>query len=191
MAFPWIVIRDAHLASGHIVEDLKLGIDLACVGSSALYCDAAMVDSDFPMTAKDSRTQRTRWEHGHLHVILTEAPRMLWIALRKLDGGLLALALDLSVPPLALLVIAIFIEWSVSLALLLLAAQFVPFKIASATLGALLLAVLSAWLRFGRQVVSVAELAGGFAYVLMKIPVYLRFLVSRQVTWVRAKREKE
>ena len=75
MAFPWSVIKKANLASGHIVEDLKLGVDLACAGSPALYCDAAFIDSMFPLTDKDSSTQRTRWEHGHLYVILTEGSK--------------------------------------------------------------------------------------------------------------------
>ena len=36
-----------------------------------------------------------------------------------------------------------------------------------------MLAVTSAWLRFGRRIVSVTELFGGFGYALMKIPIYL------------------
>src|SRR5262249_4132841 len=29
MAFPWAVIRDANLATGHIVEDMRLGLELS------------------------------------------------------------------------------------------------------------------------------------------------------------------
>src|SRR5688572_3435370 len=32
MAFPWQIIRDAPLASGNIVEDMQLGLDLAVAG---------------------------------------------------------------------------------------------------------------------------------------------------------------
>jgi len=191
MAFPWALIRDAPIASGHIVEDLKLGIDLACAGSSAIYCDTASIDSEFPLTAKDSSSQRTRWEHGHLHVILTEAPRMLWTALRKRDPGLFLLALDLSIPPLALLVMTIGLEWLVSLGYSISTGRSTPLEIASLTLAALILAILSAWFRFGRQIVSGSALVGAVGYALLKVPVYLKFLVARQVTWVRAKRDKE
>jgi len=191
MAFPWDLIRDAPIASGHIVEDLKLGIDLARTGSAAIYCDAASIDSEFPLTAKDSTSQRTRWEHGHLHIILTETPRMLWTALRRFDPGLFLLALDLSVPPLALLVMIISLEWLLSLVMLLSTGLVLPLEIASLTLASLLSAILLAWLRFGRQIVSGGALAGAASYALMKIPVYLKFLVARQVTWVRAKRDKE
>ncbi|HEV7136313.1 MAG TPA: glycosyltransferase family 2 protein, partial [Steroidobacteraceae bacterium] len=41
MAFPWECIARADLASGHIVEDLKLGIELALEGSPALFCPEA------------------------------------------------------------------------------------------------------------------------------------------------------
>jgi cellulose synthase/poly-beta-1,6-N-acetylglucosamine synthase-like glycosyltransferase len=191
MAFPWALIRDAPIASGHIAEDLKLGVDLACAGSSAIYCDAASIDSEFPLTARDSTTQRTRWEHGHLHIILTEAPRMLWTALRKLDPGLFLLALDLSIPPLALLVMTISLEWLVSLGFLILTGRRIPLEIASLTLASLFSAILLAWFKFGRHVVSGGALAGAVGYALMKIPVYFKFLVARQVTWVRAKRDKE
>jgi cellulose synthase/poly-beta-1,6-N-acetylglucosamine synthase-like glycosyltransferase len=191
MAFPWPLLRDANLASGHIVEDLKLGIDLTCVGSPPLYCDSAVIDSEFPLTAKDSGTQRTRWEHGHLHVILTETRRMIAIAIKKRDLGLFVLALDLSVPPIALLVLGILLEWLISLTFLILSGRPVPLEIASLTLMVLLLTIASAWLRFGRHIISASEFVGGFGYAFMKIPLYLRFLVARQVTWVRAKRDRE
>ena len=34
MAFPWGLLRDAPLASGHLVEDMQLGIDLAMAGAA-------------------------------------------------------------------------------------------------------------------------------------------------------------
>jgi len=55
----------------------------------------------------------------------------------------------------------------------------------------LVLAILAAWIKFGRRVVSATELGAAFGYALMKAPVYLKFLVARQVTWVRAKRDRE
>ncbi len=72
MAFPWAAISTAALASGHIVEDLKLGIDLARAGTPALFCPEARVTSYFPATAEGIAGQRTRWEHGHLGVILSD-----------------------------------------------------------------------------------------------------------------------
>jgi hypothetical protein len=51
-------------------------------------------------------------------------------------------------------------------------------------------AVLLAWLGFGRGVISLASLAFAPLYALWKIPLYLGFVVRRQVEWVRSDRER-
>ena len=66
MAFPWKIIRLADLASGEIVEDLKLGLELARAGYPPVFCPSASVVSYFPSSAEGARTQRERWEQGHL-----------------------------------------------------------------------------------------------------------------------------
>jgi cellulose synthase/poly-beta-1,6-N-acetylglucosamine synthase-like glycosyltransferase len=48
MAFPWPLIRGAPLASGSVVEDLQLAIDLAADGTPPRFCAAARVSSVFP-----------------------------------------------------------------------------------------------------------------------------------------------
>ena len=42
MAFPWDVIRSADLSSGFIVEDLKLGLELAAAGHAPVFCPSAI-----------------------------------------------------------------------------------------------------------------------------------------------------
>src|SRR5205085_11222499 len=37
MAVPWAILRNAPLASGNIVEDMRLGIDLALAGHPPLF----------------------------------------------------------------------------------------------------------------------------------------------------------
>ena len=58
MAFPWAVIRSAKLASGQIVEDLNLGLDLAMAGSPPIFCPSAQVTSRFPISAAAAERQR-------------------------------------------------------------------------------------------------------------------------------------
>ena len=58
MAFPWDVIRSADLASGSIVEDLKLGLDLALAGNPPIFCPSPGVISDFPLTVEGIQSQR-------------------------------------------------------------------------------------------------------------------------------------
>ena len=48
MAFPFDVIRSAELATGNIVEDFKLGLDLAAEGKATNFCPHAIVTSFFP-----------------------------------------------------------------------------------------------------------------------------------------------
>lgn len=191
MAFPWATIHGAELASGHIVEDLKLGLDLARAGQPPQFCPEALVTSTFPESAEGARTQRARWEHGHLSVILSETPRLLWSALRQGDLNVLALALDLSVPPLALLALLIALGWIPSGLLYLLSGA--QFPLSTIVLASILfvIAVLLSWLRFGRQILSAQDLALAALYPLWKIPLYLRFLVARQISWVRSKRDRE
>src|ERR1019366_7697322 len=97
MAFPWVVIRSAELASGFIVEDLKLGLELALAGHAPVFCPSARVTSSFPSSAKGATTQRQRWEHGHVGLILTKAPALFYGALMRRDPDVIALALDLTV----------------------------------------------------------------------------------------------
>ena len=54
-----------------------------------------------------------------------------------------------------------------------------------------ILTVVLAWFRFGRAVVSLSTLLLAGIYAFRKIPIYAAFLVRRQVTWIRSKRDGE
>ena len=117
MAFPWQVLHSAPLASGNIVEDMQLGLDLALAGHPPQLCAEARVDGVLPSGRDAAYRQRTRWEHGHLRTLLTQVPRLLGAAVRRCRLDLLALALELSVPPLSvlgLLYIATFCLWLIT-----------------------------------------------------------------------------
>lgn len=191
MAFPWERIARADLASGHIVEDLKLGIELAREGSPALFCPEARVASDFPSSAEGFKSQRTRWEHGYLGVLLRDAPPLIARSLSRGSLPLLALGLDLCVPPIALLVLLAGAVWLAAALIYALSGSAAPLLLASAGLALLGCCVLLAWARFARDVISGATLAFAPIYALAKIPLYARFLVARQVHWVRSKRDHE
>jgi hypothetical protein len=99
MAFPWSIIRGAELATGHLAEDLLLTVDLVRAGASPLFCPEARVSSEFA-SGDGLRAQRTRWEHGHLALLVNEVPALLLQAFTRRDAKLAALALDLCSPPL-------------------------------------------------------------------------------------------
>lgn len=189
MAFPWTFIRAAPLASGHIVEDLKLGLHAARAGAAPLFCPQACVTSEFPRDDAGALTQRTRWEHGHLATLLSDAPRFLVKAAARRDGALAAMALDVCVPPLALLALASFAAFASGAALLAAGGGAFALAAAGAALALLAAAVLLAWHRFGRRAISVRELAAAPLYALCKLPMYAKFLLRRQAEWVRTQRD--
>lgn len=191
MAFPWRTVAAGQFSSGHLVEDLQLGITLAQSGTPPLFCPEARVTSTFPSDREGVRSQRTRWEHGYLSILLGSGPTLMGQAIRQRSIALLGLALDLAVPPLALLVLLTAALWVGALALALLSARWLALGWISAVLGLLGLAVIVAWLRYGRSILSLAGLALAGVYALAKLPLYLRFLISRQATWVRSRRDSE
>ena len=189
MAFTWDMLRDAPLANASIVEDMKLGIELAKSGQAPVFCERALVTSRFPDSAAASTTQRTRWEHGHLEMILREVPAMLARAVARGDGRLLGLALDLAVPPLALLAGLLALDALLALAAWICGAGVGPVVVAGLLLALFLLSVLAAWFVRGRDLVRFAELMSVPWYIAAKLPVYLRFIVRRQRAWVRTDRK--
>jgi cellulose synthase/poly-beta-1,6-N-acetylglucosamine synthase-like glycosyltransferase len=191
MAFPWASISSADLASGHIVEDLKLGIDFARRGTAPLFCPDALVTSEFPASSEGVSSQRTRWEHGHLSVIIAEAPKLLLSALTSWNAPALALALDLAIPPLSLLTLLVIADLSAAALLFLLAKSYWPLAAAGVTAALLALSILLSWRAYARHIISPAGLALAILHAFRKIPLYLRFLLARQVKWIRSKREAD
>lgn len=192
MMFPWALLRDAPLASGHIAEDVQLGADLALRGRPPLFAPQARVTSTFPDGEAAAASQRRRWEHGNLALMFAHGPRLVAAGLGRADAGLLAMAADLMVPPLALLV-----QLQLALALIgglawWLGAGALPLAISTAALALLVLSILAAWRLAGRDIIGLTELLlTAPAYALRKLPMYAAFLWKRQSSWVRAKREGE
>lgn len=191
MAFDWATLSTASLANGHIVEDMKLGIDLALAGKAPRFCPEALVWSSFPSSDAGTESQRTRWEHGHLSMILSGVPPLLGKGLLQGRPRLLAMALDMSVPPLALLAMTVMAGFGLAALLALLAAAWLPLLLATVLGLAFAMAVLLGWWRFGRATLSAGNLLLAVWYVVRKVPLYLKFLVNRQVEWVRSKRDSE
>lgn len=189
MAFPWALISAAPLASGHIVEDLQLGLKLTAQGTPPLFCPHALVSSVFPGTRAGLVTQRTRWEHGHIGVIVEMAPRLLWAAIRRRSWSLAAMVLDLCVPPLASLAMAMLFVVAASAVLAATGGPVAPLLVAAFTLVVWTLAVGAAWRAFGRDILGLSELASIPPYIVRKIPGYLRLFRRRETEWIRTERD--
>ena len=189
MAFLWEDIAQADLANGHIVEDMKLGVDFAKQNKPPIFFAEVVVSSVFPVDQEAINSQRARWEHGHISVILAELPSMLLHAVRHKNWQMLGLSLDLLVPPVAslsiicglLLVATVLLHQFIIMPLVILFASVIFFM--------LFLSLLWAWYFYGRHIISFKQLCYAPIYAFVKIPLYVKFFINRQVEWVRSKRD--
>ena len=186
---PWKVITGAPLATGNLVEDMQLGVDLAIKGSVPRLCRESIVRGVLPEKMAANLVQRTRWEQGHLQTIAKNVPRLFWEGLRQGRPYLWLLALDLAVSPLALVVLM----WCVLMAMaggmaMLGWASAVPLVALLAIGGVMVASILAAWAGFAREIVPWTALLAVPFYVFWKIPVYVGFLFKRQKVWIRTQR---
>ncbi len=192
MAFLWSQIRNAPAQHGNIVEDLSLGLDLAISGHEPLLCTGATVCSELPQSQAAAESQRRRWEHGQIATLIKYTPRLILEAFRQNRPALLGLAVDLAVPPLALLVLLNSFAALASWIAFYFGATSLPLAINVVSLASVFSATVLAWARFGRNTMPASTLLAAPAYILWKLPLYLAVLFRKtQKEWVRTDRESE
>ena len=189
MALPWSVIREASLASGNIVEDMQLSMDLAIAGHPALFCPGTKVLGQLPGQNSAAKTQRTRWEHGHLRTIKTQVTRLIRESLKQRRIDLFVIAMDLSVPPLSLLVMIWGALTVASVGVGFAVQVWLPAAILALEGSMIGVAILAAWIKFGRQQLPARTLLSVPFYLLWKIPLYVSYMVRPQTKWVRTERD--
>jgi cellulose synthase/poly-beta-1,6-N-acetylglucosamine synthase-like glycosyltransferase len=188
MALPWSLVPRVKLADGNVVEDMQLGIDLALAGFRPQFLPEARVESPLPQQRRAARTQRTRWEHGHLRTLISQAPRLAALAVVRRRLDLFWLAIDLAIPPLSLLVAVFSAVWLLALAGWRGGCSATPL-VAMTVLGFLLAAaIVAGWIAHARRQVPLAALLAAPLYAVWKLPIYAAFLVKRQRQWVRTQR---
>lgn len=203
MAFPWSVIGEVSLGSSNIVEDMQLALDLAIAGHAPVFAKDALVTGLLPQQKHAAKSQRTRWEHGHMQTLLTQVPRLLRASVRQKRFDLFAIALDLCVPPLSLLVMM----WAAAMVGTLLAgglgsqaaegcavsitgvASWIPTVLLAMEGLFISISIVGAWAKFGRANLPVLTLLAVPLYILWKIPLYFTFLVQPQTKWIRTERD--
>ncbi|MBR8826483.1 MAG: glycosyltransferase [Gomphosphaeria aponina SAG 52.96 = DSM 107014] len=188
MAFPWEIINQVSFANSKTVDDMQLGLDLAIAGYPPLHCHSGQVTGRL-MEQQFAKSQRSRWEHGHIETILTETPRLLRAAFRQKRWDLVAIALELFIPPLSLFLIFWLFATGSALLATTIGVSFIPFII-FAWVGILIfLAIFIAWAKFGRNNISLVTLLSAPFYVLWKFPLYLAFFFQRQSRWTKTERD--
>jgi cellulose synthase/poly-beta-1,6-N-acetylglucosamine synthase-like glycosyltransferase len=188
MAFPWSILKEANLATGDIVEDLALGIELTAKGQGPLLCPQARVESELPLSKQAAVTQRTRWEHGYLKTLLQQAPRLLAKGIFELKPHLIVTSLELSVPPLSLLVTLAITSMIINTGFALFTGYWGPALLATCLLLSLSLVLMLVWARFGRQLLTLGALMVIPRYILWKFPIYLKFITQRETRRIRTER---
>jgi cellulose synthase/poly-beta-1,6-N-acetylglucosamine synthase-like glycosyltransferase len=172
MAFPWAIFADADLGGSNIVEDLALGLELAERTAPPMLVPDATVWSPAAPGA-GTLVQRRRWEGGYLATALKTAPVALLQSLRRADWPGAVAALNLCVPPLALLVLINIAVLVIALLGVLAGAAVWPL-IVQVTVGIFAaIAITLAWLREGKRFASARTLLRLPFYVLWKLPMYV------------------
>ena len=189
MAMPWSLFSRANLATASIVEDIKLGQELAEAGHPPILAEGATVWSEAETTA-NTFSQRQRWEGGFLNEAMRQGPARLVRAIGRADLQASWAALSIMVPPFALLVLVDIV--------VLAAASLVAWAIGSSLAPVLLLAVplllaavglMLAWRAGGSQFIGVGALLRAPLYLAWKLPMYLGFLRRGVPTsWLRTDR---
>jgi hypothetical protein len=122
---------------------------------------------------------------------LRYAPRLFFKSLLTSDIGLLALTLDLAVPPLSLLAMLLACSFLLSAIGALIGLGVVALIVSTVTLAGFVLAVGMAWRCFGREILPASAVASVPLYVLRKFGLYRRVLSGRETTdWVGTDRTK-
>jgi cellulose synthase/poly-beta-1,6-N-acetylglucosamine synthase-like glycosyltransferase len=188
MAFPKAIMETAQLATSHLTEDLKLGLDCVLDGRPPLFCEDAVILSEFPTNQEGAAEQKRRWEKGHLSLIRQYIPRLLYSSLFKGRFYSIGSALDIMVPPVAALVavnmllmlagllIGLFIGWS--------SALIVPISAAPITVFAIGIA----WLSFGRDLLGSKDILMAPAFVTKRIGEVVLTVLKKNQSWKRTER---
>ncbi len=189
MAFPWEAISAVRHPDAHLVEDMRVCTDFAIAGFAPLPCMEVGVTSPLPAGRSGFLSQRTRWEHGHMRTILTEVPRLLSRFFGTGSVSLLALALELSVPPLSLLVGISVVSALVFTGIGFATSNWWPLVCLASAMGIAAFGIGLVWIRSGREILPgkmvVAQIP---RYISIKAPMYFRFLSRPQTDWVRTER---
>lgn len=190
MAFPWAVLQTAQLANGNLVEDMKLGLDLARAGHAPLFCDAAVVKSTFPYSREGLRTQASRWDAGRFALTrsllsaLTSAGTF-----RKRDY--LALVIDALVPPLTLQAALLFLALMASAGLAASGALDFPLLICIANVLIFSMTLIAIWWFHGRTALPLRTVIQIPGYVAGKLKLYPQHILAPvNAQWVRTNRDR-
>lgn len=189
MAFTTALLRRVPHTAVSIVEDLEYATTLGLAGVRVHDVAEASVLSDMPASSAAALSQRSRWEGGRLALARRHGPTLVRRALRERSRLLLDLGLELLIPPLGTLALAVAL--GLALALSGLAAGLAtmwavaPWTLAALALGAY---VFVGWHAAGFGLRELLDLRYVPGFLLWKLSVRARSGGAPD-KWVRTPRE--
>lgn len=173
-----------------VVEDVEYGVRLGMAGIRVAFVPETWIQSDAPVSAQASLSQRRRWEGGRIGLMRTLLPRV-WRAARATKSRILYdLALDLVVPPISYPALLVVLGGVLELAHVVLtggSSAAAPLWAFSAV--ALVAYVLRGVAFSGTGLGGVLALATAPAYIVWKLVVAKPWKSTSAKAWVRTQRE--
>ncbi|MFN0064054.1 MAG: glycosyltransferase family 2 protein [Myxococcaceae bacterium] len=199
MCFTQSVLRRVPHTSFSLVEDLEYGIRLGREGVGVHYVGEAQVWGEMVSTESASRSQRHRWEAGRRALAKAQAWPLLSESIRRRNALLFDLGMDLAIPPLSRVVVAVTLGLGLSwvtarwagenlVAGALLTSALVMFGLSAAGLA---LYVACGWWRSQTGLRGLMALAWAPVFMMWKLVLHFSKPGARNSEWVRTRREQE
>jgi cellulose synthase/poly-beta-1,6-N-acetylglucosamine synthase-like glycosyltransferase len=190
MAFPFGLLKGRDLGNSRLAEDTALGLALASAGYPPLFASKARIYSHLPVSRASSDRQRERWEKGQLDNVVELVPGAIATSIRTANLPVAALAIDMAVPPLSLLVLITALCVAVGGAAWLLGASSAALTIPTLSAMVLVLGVAVAWTAVGRDVLPFRSLLRLPLHVVEKMGLYHSIARGKTTsTWIRTDRK--
>lgn len=189
-AVPFPMLQSVDLASGEIVEDMKLGVELALDGATVGYAPEAKITSPLPKTEGVADMQRQRWEHGHIGMIKRFLPQLLKRAFKARSWPLLMSSLDMSVLPLTLLLACNTLLWLCSLLIAVIFADPRLLLVTTAVLVMIVVALICVSVTSGKAYIRWSDPFQIIRLVFKKLAIYRALVTGGASGWIKTKRDK-
>jgi len=187
MAFRTRIVRENGWPAFSIDEDVEFTLQLLLQDTVVIYNPDAIVYGEMAVSARQADVQRQRWEGGRLQLLREYGPKLLAKTLRRPRWATLDGVIELSVLPFSLLVMMQILTgvW--------LTAMWLDAWVWPVSWLAIDVLYVTSGLRLRRVPGYVwRALLSAPLFILWKIPVYLRMVVSGpRDRWVRTPREGE
>ncbi|MDE3270650.1 glycosyltransferase family 2 protein [Pseudoalteromonas sp. G4] len=175
--------EEINFASGSIVEDLELGLNLAEQNIFCKYIPNVTLISEMPSNIEVLKTQKSRWEVGHLNVVLSETFPRMYRAIKNINLRYFLLVCDLSIPPL--------ITYLLCVALFGLVNLFFGYKnslIILAYLSSISFIIYLHWRRFSKLQNIYVKFSAIYNFVEIKFRVIASYCDKKAKKWNKTKR---